>query len=327
MSIPSSDPEIAEFVRRVQAGWRLHPPFASLPIAAARAVAEQVREPWRRGGPVMASAVELAVPVRGTTMQVRRLDPGLATPAPALIYLHGGGFMLFSVDTHERLMREYAAAAGVIVLGVEYPLAPEARYPEALEAIVALVDWLGHEAPRIGVDAQRLAIGGDSAGANLALATALTLRDRGDPRVLAALLLNYGAFSEQCSDLAEATNGGPDAVLNRAEVQFYFDSYVRDASDFADPYVCPARATFEALPPTFIVVPERDVLAEQSIAMAQRLAEAGVVVTEKVYPGATHSFLEAMSMSRVAREAIADGAAFLRSALQDRRYFEATVAR
>ncbi len=315
MSSPLINSEIAEFVRRVQADWTSHPPFATLPISQARAIAEQVREPWRQGGPVMASTVDLSVPVEGGTMRVRRLDPGVAAPAPALIYLHGGGFMLFSIDTHDRLMREYAAAAGVVVLAVDYPLSPEARYPMALCAVVALVDWLRSGSQHADIDAGRLAIGGDSAGANLALAAALNLRDRGDEQALRALLLNYGAFGENCSDAAEAANGGPQAVLNRNEVRFYFDNYVRSADDFADPLACPARARFEGLPPAFLVVPERDVLAEQSIAMHETMAAAGVAVTSKLYPGATHSFLEAMSISGLAREAIADGAAFLRAQL------------
>lgn len=327
MSPSAFDPSIADFVRQLQAAWASHPPFATLPIEQARAVAEAVRRPWRQGGPVMASTRDLHIPVDGGTMRVRRYDPGVEAPAPALIYLHGGGFMLFSIDTHDRLMREYAAAAGVVVLGVDYPLSPEARYPQALAAVIALVDWLHREGSGVGVDARRVAIGGDSAGANLALATALRLRDRGDDKTVAALLLNYGAFSEQCSDTAEAANGGPDAVLNRTEVEYYFRNYVRSASDLAAPYACPARAQFDRLPPVLLVIPERDVLAEQSLAMAKQMAAAGVAVRSIVYPGATHSFLEAMSIASVAREAIADGAAFVRTALGITPYLGVSVAR
>lgn len=309
------DPEIADFVGRVQADWSIHPPFTTLPLADARAIAEQVRAPWLKGGPVMAATTELTIPVANGTMRVRLLNPEAARPLPALIYLHGGGFTLFSIETHDRLMREYAAAANVMVLGVDYPLSPEAKYPNALDAIVALIDWLRNNGPQLGIDPDCLAIGGDSAGANLALAATLRLRDRGDNGSIAALLLNYGAFSPKCSDAAEEANGGAGSVLDRAEVEYYFNNYVRDAGDFADPYVCPGAAVLDNLPPVFVVIPELDVLAEQSIALVAQLAAAGVTVTSKIYPGATHSFLEAMSVARVAREAIADGAAFLRATL------------
>src|SRR4051812_45723488 len=140
---PELDPEIAIFVERLSAAWAEHPPFDSLPIEQARRVAEQVRAPWRESGPIMARTVEHSVPTSSGPLRVRLYDPGLPSPAPLLIYLHGGGFILFSIDTHDRLMREYAAAGNFAVMGVDYPLSPEARYPAALNQIVELVDWLG----------------------------------------------------------------------------------------------------------------------------------------------------------------------------------------
>ena len=317
MNRPTLDPEIAGFVEKMQQAWASHPPFTTLEPPAARAVAEQVRAPWRQGGPEMARTSEYQVPTPSGSLRVRVYDPGLARPAPVLVYMHGGGFVLFSIDTHDRLMREYAAQGGFLVIGVDYPLSPEARYPAALDQIVGLVDWLnGEGADQLGVDPSRIALGGDSAGGNLALAAALKLRDRGDGDRIAALLLNYGGFGAPCSDEAEARFGGPGSVLDRAEMEYYFDTYIGERGRLIeDPYARPILAGLHDVPPAFLVIPECDILADQSHAMQDRMRAAGVDVSSTVYPGATHSFLEAMSVAAVARRAIADGAAFVKAKL------------
>lgn len=312
MDRPEIDPEILLFAQRVSKAWAKHPPFMSLPIEEARRVAEQVRAPWRADGPKMARTTDYEVPTSSGPLRVRLYDPGTEAPAPALIYLHGGGFMLFSIDTHDRLMREYAFAGKFLVLGVDYPLSPEARYPQALDQIVELVDWLfKNGAETLGIDASRLAIGGDSAGGNLSVATALRLRDSGTPDRLKGLLLNYGAFATECSDEAEARFGGPDAVLQRSEMNHYYQSYLGiDGVARADSYAAPLLADLEGLPPAFLAIPECDILAEQSYAMEKRMREAKVDVSSVIYRGATHSFLEAMSIAQVARQAIEDGASW-----------------
>jgi len=311
------DPEIATFVKTMARAWAAYPPFMTMPLEEARAVAEAVRAPWRAGGPTMAAVREHMAPSSTGTVRVRIYDPGVTSPAPVLIYLHGGGFTLFSLDTHDRLMREYAAAGGFLVAGVDYPLSPEARYPLALDQIVDIVDWLaGPGAAEVGADPARIAIGGDSAGAHLSMAAALMLRDRGNNAALRGLLLNYGAFGGPCSDASEAAYGGPDAVLNRAEVDYYLANYLGAADAYPDdPYARPCVADLTGLPPAFLVIPDRDVLAEQSRDMAALLGKAGVQVEAREYAGATHSFLEAMSISALARQAIADGAAWVKARL------------
>lgn len=313
MSAPVLDPEIAAFVEEMRRDWARHPPFMSLPVAEARSVAERVRARWRAGGPAMRQTVDLAAPTPGGPLPLRLYDPGASAPGPALVYLHGGGFTLFSIETHDRLMREYAAAGGFRVIGVEYPLSPEAPYPTALDQLVALARWLdAGEAAALGVNRANFALGGDSAGANLAIAAALRLRDAGASLRPKALLLNYGAFDTYSSDEAEARFGGAGAVLDRAEMEYYHTNYLGDDRDRDDPYARPLLADLAGLPPAFLVIPECDILSEQSLAMAERMAAAGLDVSSKVYPGATHSFLEAMSVARVAREAISDGAAWLK---------------
>jgi acetyl esterase len=317
MPQPTLDPEIATFVKTMARAWAAYPPFMTMPLDEARAVAEAVRAPWRAGGPTMARTREYMAPTSTGPIRVRIYDPGVSAPAPVLIYLHGGGFTLFSLDTHDRLMREYAAAGDFLVAGVDYPLSPEARYPLALDQIVGVVDWLaGPGAAEAGADPARIAIGGDSAGAHLSMAAALRLRDSGNKAALRGLLLNYGAFGGPCSDAAEAAFGGPEAVLNRAEVDYYLANYLGAADGYPnDPYARPCIADLAGLPPAFFVIPDRDVLAEQSRDMAGRLAKAGVDVQAREYAGATHSFLEAMSISALARQAIADGAAWVKARL------------
>lgn len=311
------DAEIRMFLDEMKARWAQHPPFGELGFAEQRAISEQVRERWTRGGPVMAATIEREFDPGAGALRIRVYRPENTTAlAPALVYLHGGGFTLFSIETHDRLMREYAAAAGMVVIGVDYPLSPEHKYPVALDRIEALMQWLKAHAGELGVDPARLAMGGDSAGANLAFATTLRLGNRGEGGIVRAILSNYGYFTPEISDDAEARFGGPGSIMDRAEAESYYDNYFADpAADRLDPFACPIHAELGGLPPVFLVIPECDLLTEQSLAMAARLAGAGVETVAKIYSGATHSFLEAMSVARVAREAIRDGAAFVRAKL------------
>lgn len=303
---------VRHFLSEMRAEWAKHPPFASLDFPGQREVAIKARARWREGGPEMAQTTERVFDPGAGELRIRIYMPeGAAQPAPALVYLHGGGFTLFSIDTHDRLMREYAAAGGFAVIGVDYPLSPEHKYPVALDRIEALMLWLGAHGGELGIDGTRLAIGGDSAGANLAFATTLRLRARGSTPVR-AILSNYGFFSTDISDEAEAQFGGEGTIMDRAEVLSYAANYVAHDDHRSDPHAFPLNADLSGLPPVVLIVPDSDILTEQSIAMEARLRDAGVEVDCHIYAGATHSFLEAMSVSDIARRAIADGAAFVR---------------
>jgi acetyl esterase len=312
------DPELRDFLAQMRAGWQRHPPFESLSFPERRAAAEDVRARWRAGGPEMAKTVTHIFTSAHGEMRVRvHIPRRIATPAPAMIYLHGGGFTLFSIDTHDRLMREYADQGGFAVIGVDYPLAPEIKYPVALNCIFDLLLWLKEHGEAWDIDPTRLAIGGDSAGGNLSFAAVMRLRDRGEMGLIRAILSNYGGFSSVISDESEARFGGPGSIMDRAEAREYWVNYLRDERDETDPYACPIHADLTGFPPTFLVIPECDIVAEHSVAMASRMWEAQVPVLAKTYPGAPHSFLEAMSISAVAREAIADGARFVSKALRE----------
>lgn len=312
MNLNEIDVDIRRFMLEMREDWKQFPPFDSMSAPQQRAAAEKVRARWHQGGPVMAQTQELIFDPGGGDLRVRIYRPVVCDASlPALVYLHGGGFTLFSIDTHDRLMREYAAKGGFAVIGVDYPLAPEAKYPQALDRIEALLLWLKDNAQQWRIDPRRIALGGDSAGGNLSFAACLRLRDQGLPGLVKAVLSNYGGFSSRISDEAEARLGGPGAILNRDESRQYWANYLRSEADENDPQACPILADLTQFPPVLLAVPALDLVAEHSFAMHERLKAAGVPVECKVYPGAVHSFLEAMSISALADQAISDGARFI----------------
>ncbi|MCB2073784.1 MAG: alpha/beta hydrolase fold domain-containing protein [Novosphingobium sp.] len=303
------DPEIRAFTELLSAGWREHPPLSELSLPEARAVAEKVRERWRAGGPEMERTEEADFPTPAGPMRVRRYVPADASDTASIVYLHGGGFTFFSIDTHDRIMREYASAAGIEVFGLDYALSPEHKFPVALEQALAFVRDLADRNAGAG-----LILAGDSAGANLALSAAARLRDEGKNGLISGLVLNYGAFGPGNSDEAERRFGGPDAILNRAEMEYFWNNYLQGEEDYRNPAANLLEADLSGLPPVLLVVPECDILTEQSHAIAGKL---GPQAELRVYPGATHSFLEAMSVSSLARRAIAETALWVRERLPE----------
>jgi acetyl esterase len=312
------DPEIARFVAAVQADYAAHPDLAARSPAERRAIAEKVRERWRQGGPAMARRVDLIAPSAARGVPVRLLAAEEeAAPRPAMIYLHGGGFTTFSLDTHDRVMREYAARTGAIVIGVDYSLSPEAKFPTALNETVAVVDWLGAEGAALGVDPHRIAIGGDSAGANLALASAIVLRDRGQAGRLAAMVLNYGFFDADFTTASQRRHGGVDKMLSSEELTGYIEGYLGGTPHRDDPLALPLLADLARLPPSFHVIAECDPLCDSDLALVRRMTAAGNSVESRLYRGATHSFLEAVSISAIAERAFAESSAWLRARLAE----------
>lgn len=318
LAVPSParlDPDIMRFIDAVRAKGRELTAGRVLDWPQRRVIAEQSRLPWQQGGPEMACTVERIADTEVGPVRLRFYDPAPTEPKPALIYLHGGGWALFSIDTHDRLMREYARRSGMMVVGVDYALAPEARYPVALNQVVGVVRWLREHGAELGVDVERLALGGDSAGGNLSMGAVLKLRDAGQADAVKAVLSIYGGFSPDCSPAARQRYGTEDDMLTANEVDEFWNNYIGKMADRRDPYAAPVLARLHDLPPSFLVVAECDVLAEQNLLMAGCLLEAGVAVKVKVYPGAPHSFIEAISLSAVTNQAIDDGAAWLRATL------------
>ena len=303
-------PDMRRFQLWLAAAYAQHPPLDSVSLHEARLIAERVRAPLTQGGPRMVRTQDVQIETAHGALGLRIHTPTAASRHPALLYLHGGGWVFFSIATHDRLMRELAARAGRTVIGVDYARAPEARYPVAREQTVAAWRWARAHAEAHGIDADRIALGGDSAGANLALTAALVLRDAGERPD--ALLLNYGVFDDDDSTESYARFDGPAYNLGREEMRGFWDRYLGHPRPHDDPLAMPLKARLAGLPRCCLVVPECDVLRDDSLALAARLRDAGVPTALQRHPGAVHSFLEAVSFSQAAENGLALSSAWLR---------------
>ena len=311
---PRWDPEMLAFSTLMeQEGAKLPPATLTLPLDASRAVTEALNVPLTEGGPQMAESGDRWLPVRGRRLLCRFHRP-TAGPLPVLLYIHGGGWVWNSIDTHDRLMREYAAGAGCAVLGPDYALSPEAPFPQALEECAAVVRWIAREGAAWGLDPSRIVVGGDSAGGNLAAALALMLRETDPGLKLRGLLLNYGVFDANLttSSYEEFAEG---YFLTREKMRFYWDCYCPRPADRLNPLASPVRGDLRGLPPVLLHVAELDVLAAENHAMAARLRDAGVEVQSRLFPGTAHGFLRAVNHVGAAGEAVAEAGAWLKRVL------------
>jgi acetyl esterase len=231
----------------------------------------------------------------------------LYVPAGArrsVLFLHGGGFVFGDVDTHDGQARRIANRTGSAVLAVDYRRPPEHRFPAAPDDVDTALRWLVRKVPGLGLDPARVVALGDSAGGNLALVAALR-----NPGVLAATVLVYPFVDATASMPSYArTDGG----LTRADGEWFLRQYIRDERDLVDPDLTPLLvSSFATLPPTYVQVAEHDVLADEDLELARRIADDGVPVETTVYDGMIHGFWRHPEMFDAAEVALTDAAAFL----------------
>ncbi len=230
---------------------------------------------------------------------------------PVLLYFHGGGFTVGSIRTHDTLCRELACRAGCAVLSVDYRLAPEHRFPCAVHDAWDALQWVAREGGHHGLDAARLAVGGDSAGGTLAAVCAVLARDADVPLAL-QLLFYPGTAATQ--DSASHRRYREGLILEPAHLEYFFSQYV-DAADRSDWRFAPLNIPdAEGLAPAWIGLAECDPLFDDGIAWGDKLRAAGVAVDLEVYRGVTHEFIKMGRILPEARQAHADAAAALRRA-------------
>ena len=282
---------------------------------------EQARAAYEAGAGVLEIASkalprveDIAIPARdGTQLHARLYAPSTAQPLPVLLYLHGGGFTIGSVATHDTLCRELAFQAGCAVGSLDYRLAPEHKVPTAINDAWDALQWLHQQGQTLGLDSSCMAVGGDSAGGTLAAACALLARDAGLPLQL-QLLIYPGTCAHQDTDshLRYATG----LVLEREGIHWFFNHYVRDAADREDWRFAPLLAPdVEGVAPAFFCLAELDPLVDEGVQYTDMLRMAGVPVELEIYKGVTHEFVKMGRAIAEARQAHADMAAALRAAL------------
>lgn len=282
----------------------LHPPaqaFIELHIASGAQPIDQVSvEEARRGFAEMTAAApagdpvggveDTCIPIPGYEIPVRVYTPEGEGPFPVLVNFHGGGWVVGDLDADDFQCRTIVNAAQCVVVSVDYRLAPEHKFPVPAEDAYQAVRWVAGNNVRLGGDGRPMAVGGTSAGANLAAVVALMARDRGGPSIACQAL---SVPVTDCSfDTESYLENGEDYILTRAEMQCFWEYYLNTADEGAHPYASPLQAPdLSGLPPALIQTAQYDPLRDEGRAYADRLSVAGVPVVYRCYEGMIHMVL------------------------------------
>jgi acetyl esterase/lipase len=235
-------------------------------------------------------------------------------PRPVLVYYHGGGWVIGNVDTHDAPCRTLANRSGAVVVSVDYRLAPEHRFPAAVDDAYAAAAWAAEKAGDYGGDGARLAVGGDSAGANLAAVVCQLAKARGGPPIAFQLLV-YPA-TDRHDDSPSMRDNALGPLLSRAWMEWFYGHYLTGPDDGLDPRVSPGRAEdLTGLPPALVITAEFDPLRDQGAAYARRLRESDVEAEHVDFPGMIHGFFQMGAVLDGGRQAVERAAAALRAAL------------
>ncbi|WP_297824657.1 alpha/beta hydrolase [Mycobacterium sp.] len=306
MKTPALDPDAAARV----ASFGEIAPMRQRGLAAVRAGLESA--PLPQSMPEMTSVTETLIPGAGDGVPIRIYCPTGDSGAPVLIYLHGGGLVMGSNHCFEPLARALASASTATVVAVDYRLAPESPPPAQFDDAYAATEWVSRNAGELGVDADRLAVVGDSAGGSLAAAVALAARDRHGPAICAQVLLYPGLDRDMSVASIAALPDAP--LLARDDIDYMHALTDGDAGPPTDPYLVPAYAAdLSDLPPAIVVTGGCDPIRDWGERYAERLRDAGVQTTVTRYPGMYHGFLMRSDATARGRLAIAEVGALLRA--------------
>ena len=309
------DPQAANVIDLIVKSGR--PPYHQLTPKDARQMFRETRPASTPPAPQIGAVRDvLTEGAQAIPLRVYR-PPGVSDSRrlPVLVYFHGGGWVIGDLETHDVLCRQLTAEAGVSVIAVDYRLAPEHKFPAAADDAWAATRWIAAHAAELGVDADRLAVGGDSAGGNLAAVVALLAREAGGPRIALQILLypvtDLVSESQSYADLADGY------MLTRDSMRWFRAQYLARAQDAADWRVSPLRApSLVGLPPALVVTAGYDPLRDEGEAYARRLREAGVSVDAVSFGGMIHGFVPMGKLIDTGNRAVTLIAGSLRHALR-----------
>jgi acetyl esterase len=290
-----------------------------------RAIAEGLKYLVReQDKPKMISVKDYYVPSsEGNKILLRVYDPGVkAKPSPLLIFVHGGGSTVGNVDIFDDSIRRVANSSGLLVAAMDYRLAPEHPFPAGLIDVVSAVRWLSINGKGLGIDTSRMALGGDSAGANLALATALMLRDSHlvrDHNLVQALYLLYGPYS---TDLLNRESmkifGNGEFGLTYAQMKWVMNQTFQNTSDYQNPLAFPLLSkNLKGLPPVYIAAMALDPLRDESIVLANRLQQEGQEYYLTIWPGVGHGALSTILLTPQIQKYLDAMTVYLRAVLSN----------
>jgi len=294
------------------------PATHTLPVPVARAQYE-ARVALMAPPAQIAAVREQTISGPGGPLRIRTYTPHGTGPFPLLVFYHGSGFVLCSLDTHDGMCRNLCAGAGCVVASVDYRLAPEYKFPAGIDDCLHATRWAAAHAAELGADPGRIAIAGYSAGATMAAVTALRLRDEGGPALCGQLLL-YPVTDYYTPGTPSYDENGEGYGLTRETMKWFWDHYLSDPSEGAHPHAAPLRApVLSGLPPAFVITAEYDPLRDEGELYAERLKAAGVPAVLSRYDGINHGFMFWVGVVDKAGMAMTESCEWLRDAFARRR--------
>jgi acetyl esterase len=307
------DPELAALLDAA-------PPFdpallRTTPVDEYRALMKQGLLAMGPSPEVVASVTDTAIPGPGGDLPLRIYTPEHDAPLGIAVFFHGSGFVMCDLDTHDHECRVLANRAHVIVVSVDYRLAPEHKFPAAVDDAFAALQWTAAHATELGGDAKRLAVVGDSAGGDLAAVVAQLARDAGGPAVAFQLLVY--PVTDLRTDTPSFEESASGYGLSAESMRWYIEQYVRSSADVVDPLASPLLAgSLAGLPPAFVAVCEYDPLRDEGKQYAHRMRDAGVDVRLRRYDGAIHGIFQMSRFTSIGARMLDDCVDALRDALR-----------